>query len=239
MTIMNLTPASPVKLKKNRMPAPGRLIWILAGFFCLQASALAQNEALRPGLFFREDWKETPAEIPLHQGHVSHPNLIVTLHGPGQDSLKKSHHDTPADDPFYVWSGLCPGTWAVSLRHKEHSMNLSAASKIRWRSKQSGFRKLHVILRLEDGSWLVSRQSDGPSGDWRVKEFNVTDLEWYGLDMEAITEKRRVNKPDLSKVVEVGFTDLMPGGQSDACSRLDWIEVYAYLVRPKQAKTTH
>jgi hypothetical protein len=31
---------------------------------------------------------------------------------------------------------------------------------------------------------------------------------------------------DLSRVDEIGFTDLMPGGGSDACSRLDWIEVY-------------
>ncbi len=32
-------------------------------------------------------------------------------------------------------------------------------------------------------------------------------------------------KPDLSKVDEIGFTDLMTGGQSVACSRVDWIEV--------------
>jgi hypothetical protein len=30
-------------------------------------------------------------------------------------------------------------------------------------------------------------------------------------------------------VEEVGFTDLMPGGISAACSRLDWIEVYGYI----------
>jgi hypothetical protein len=32
--------------------------------------------------------------------------------------------------------------------------------------------------------------------------------------------------PDLSNVEEIGFTDLMAGGQSKACSRLDWIEVH-------------
>jgi hypothetical protein len=194
----------------------------------------AQEVDYRPGLFLREEWKETPAEIPLHQGHVNHPDLIVGLYGPGKDSLKKSHHETPTDDPYYVWSGLCPGNWAVSLRHSELSMNLTGASKIRWRSKQSGFRKLHVILKLEDGSWLVSKEGDGPSGDWRIKEFNVADLEWYSLDILSITERKKVDNPDLSKVVEIGFTDLMPGGMSDACSRLDWIEVYAYLVRPRK-----
>jgi len=225
-------------LSMNKL-SPRRSMAMLAGILWLQASGLAQDEAYRPGLFFREDWKETPAEIPLHQGHVSHPHLIVSLHGPGQDSLKKSHHDTPPDDPYYVWSGLCSGNWAVSLQHGELSMNLTGPSKIRWRSKQSGFRELHVVLRLQDGSWLVSRQGDGPSADWRITEFNIPDLDWYGLDMDAVTETRQVENPDLSKVVEVGFTDLMPGGKSDACSRLDWIEVYAYLVRPKEAKTTH
>ena len=211
------------------------LTWIL----CFQFKGIAQEVDYRPGLFMREDWKEIPAEIPLHQGHVNHPDLIVGLYGPGKDSLKKSHHDTPVDDPYYIWSGLCLGNWAVTLRHRELNMNLSAASKIKWRSKQSGFRELHIILKLEDGSWLVSHQSDGASGDWRIKEFNISDLSWYGLDIHSITERKMVLNPDLSRVREIGFTDLMPGGMSDACSRLDWIEVYAYLVRPRQAKNTY
>jgi len=212
---------------------------ILAGILCLQSAGKSQDTAYRPGLFFREDWKEIPAEIPLHQGHVNNPDLIVGIYGPGKDSLKKSHHDTPVDDPYYIWSGLCLGNWAVTLRHSEHQMNLTGPSKIKWRSKQSGFRKLHVILKLSDGSWLVSRQGDGPSGDWRTMEFNISDLHWYSIDIQSITEMKRVAFPDLSKVEEIGFTDLMAGGMSDACSRLDWIEVYAYLVRPKQAKPTN
>jgi len=48
------------------------------------------------------------------------------------------------------------------------------------------------------------------------------------MDMESITEQQPVPNPDLSDVVEIGYTDLMPGGQSNACSRLDWIEVYGY-----------
>ncbi|RLD92806.1 MAG: hypothetical protein DRJ29_10715, partial [Bacteroidetes bacterium] len=85
--------------------------------------------------------------------------------------------------------------------------------------------------KLADGSWLVSRQGDGASADWRVKEFNLMDLAWFTIDMESIIEGRAVLLPDLSDVAEIGYTDLMPGGQSNACSRLDWIEVYAYLVK--------
>ena len=226
-------------LNKISMKYKPKYILALIGLLGIQSAGFSQDASYRPGLFFREDWKEIPAEIPLHQGHVNNPELIVGIYGPGKDSLKKSHHATPADDPYYIWSGLCLGNWAVSLRHSELHMNLTGPSKIRWRSKQSGFRKLHVILKLQDGSWLVSRQGDGPSGDWRIMEFIISDLHWYSFDIQTITEMKRVINPDLSKVEEIGFTDLMPGGKSDACSRLDWIEVYAYLVRPKQAKTTN
>ena len=199
-------------------------------FLFVQTNCFAQEEGYRPDLLFRENWKESPAEIPLHQGHVSNPDLVVSLYGPGSDSIKKSKHEKPLDDPYYTWSGLCLGNWAVTLKLKSGHMDLSRFSKIRWRSKQSGFRELHVLLKLADGSWLVSRQGDGASADWRVKEFNLMDLDWFTIDMESIIEGKAVLLPDLSDVVEIGYTDLMPGGQSNACSRLDWIEVYAYLV---------
>ncbi len=203
---------------------------VLLGLLLFQTSSHSQNLDYRPDLLFREDWKEIPEEIPLHQEHVSNPKLIVGLYGPGQNSIKKSHHDSPADDPYYTWSGLCTGNWAVTLKYKTQHMDLSRFSKIRWRSKQSGFRELHIVLKLADDTWLVSKQSDGASADWRVSEFNLQDIHWHSIDMETLTEKQAIHKPDLSDVLEVGFTDLMPGGQSTACSRLDWIEVYAYLV---------
>ena len=180
----------------------------------------------RPGLLFREDWKEIPAAIPVSQEHVNHPDLILTLYGPGRDSIKKSHHDKPVDDPYYIWSGICTGNWLVTLKHKDSLFDLTGYAKIKWRSKQAGFRKMRIVLKLEDGTWLVSDQSDGPSKDWRIREFNIMDINWYGLDIDLISETRPVTEPDLTRVAEIGFTDLMPGGLSPACSRLDWMEVY-------------
>jgi hypothetical protein len=74
--------------------------------------------------------------------------------------------------------------------------------------------------------WLVSDQSDGPSPDWRVGEFNIGDIRWRKLDSDTIIESDWVDKPDLARVEEIGFTDLMRGGGTPACSRVDWIEVY-------------
>lgn len=201
-----------------------RLLALLTAF----TSVLTAQE--RPDLLFREDWKEIPAEIPVSQKHVANEGLLLHLYGPGRDSLKKSHHDRPADDPWYVWSGLCLDTWAVALEHRRLNANLTGLSKIRWRAKQFGFRALHIIVQLADGTWLVSEQGDGASVDWRVREFNVGDLTWRKLDIEQVIEGAVVEEPDLSNVRQIGFTDLMRGGRSIACSRLDWIEVYGFPV---------
>ena len=42
--------------------------------------------------------------------------------------------------------------------------------------------------------------------------------------------KKFIGPLSLSNVEEIGFTDLMPGGKSSSCSRLDWIEVYGMPV---------
>ncbi|MCK4751655.1 MAG: hypothetical protein KAT15_31580 [Bacteroidales bacterium] len=206
------------------------IIPILLFFLLIPPAILAQQTDYRPDLFFREDWKEIPAENPVTQRHVNNPDLILALYGPGKDSIKKSHHDSPADDPYYIWSGLCLGNWALTLKHKDSFVDLSKFANIRWRTKQYGFRQLHILLKLADGTWLVSKQGDPVSSDWRIREFILDDLSWYSIDMETITEMKPAEEPDLSQVDEIGFTDLMPGGKSDACSRLDWLEVYGYLV---------
>ena len=185
----------------------------------------------RPALFFREDWKEIPAATPVTQKHVANKDLILSLYGPGRDSIKKSHHDSPADDPYYIWSGTCLGNWAVTLKNSSSYVDLTSYGKILWRSKQSGLRCLHPVLKLADGTWLVGNLGDCMSSDWRITEFNISDINWYSLNIKTIIEGKTVIKPDLSKVDEIGFTDLMPGGVSDACSRLDWIEVYGKPVK--------
>ena len=197
----------------------------LALAFALHLGAVGAHAQDRPPVFFREDWAETPPETPVTQAHVANRALVLSLHGPGRDSVKKSHHDRPADDPYYVWSGPARGPWAVSLRHRDADVDLRGLAEIRWRAKQSGFRLLRPVLRLADGTWLVGDAADGASADWREVEINVADVRWRRLDVARVVEGAWVEDPDLSRVVEVGVTDLMAGGASGASSRLDWIEV--------------
>jgi len=146
-------------------------------FLIALISGMADGQG-RPGVFFREDWKETSAEAPVSQAHVANPELILRLYGPSRSVIKKSHHDRPADDPFNVWSGLCPLNWAVTLKHRDAYVDLTGQAKVRWRSKQAGFRELRIILKLAGGAWLVSDASEPASGDWRIREFNIPDIRW-------------------------------------------------------------
>ena len=193
----------------------------------LPVTAKAQE---RPEVFFREDFKETAAAVPITQDHIGNSNLLISLYGTAANQIKKSHHDTQADDPYYVWSGLCEGSWAITIKHKSQFVDLAQQGKIRWRSKQSGFRQLHILLKLANDIWLISDTSDSFSVDWRIREFNIQDIKWRSLDIQTMTEKDYLINPDLSKVEEIGWTDLMNGGGSQACSRVDWIEVDGHSV---------
>ncbi len=204
---------------------PIRTTLLLVLLFAMQGYVTAQD---RPDLLFREDWKEIPATLPVTQAHVNHPELQLHLLGPGQDSIKKSHHDQPADDPYYIWSGRCRANWAVALSHRQLQMDLSGQAKVKWRSKQFGFRTLHLIVEDSEGNWWIADQGSAASHDWRIAEFNMQDLRWRKLDIENIVEEHKFSDEiDLTKIDKIGFTDLMTGGNSQACSRLDWIEVYA------------
>lgn len=196
------------------------LAWLACGLG--QASDVG-----RPPLIFREDWTASPPSIPLTQQDVASPGLAVAVHGQGPPLVKKSFHDARPWDPHYVWSGLAGTPWAVSLSLADGGlMDLRGTATVRWRSRQSGFRSLRAVVELEDGRWLVSEQADGASDQWRVSEFAPSSSRWRRLDIATVTESAWEDQPDLGRVRSVGFTDLMPGGRSAACSRLDWIEVY-------------
>ena len=210
-------------MTRTQFPLFSFLFCVTAALALSGVEVLAQAQA---ALAFREDWKETPAATPVTQAHVSNPDLLLAVHGPGADRVKKSHHDQPDDDPFYIWSGDTTAPWAVSLRPRTGTVNLSGRARVRWRAKQSGFHELRLILQLDETRWLVGDQADGASTDWREREFVVADLAWRTLDITRIVEGRPVEKPDLSKVLAIGVTDLRAGGGTPASSRLDWIEVY-------------
>ncbi len=198
--LYSLTKPRAEKLLSDGVHFNGAGTKILAG-----AVAGAIRSELR---WFREDFTETPQEIPVQQKHLANASLILKRLGPGEGQIKRSFHENKPGDPYYVWSGLCPGTWALAFEHRTSTVDLTHFGKVRWRTKQ------------------MADRGTPESNDWIVDEIDVTTCGWFRLNIKNITKGEQVGKPDLSRVREIGFTDLMPGGKSKACSRLDWLEVY-------------
>jgi len=217
-----------------------------------QRQARYVPEDHRPPLFFREDWKHVPADTPEHpvtQASLSSPNLELRLYG---ETRQGTNPDTgiweiqrasPKDDPTFIYTGPCMTPCALAIRDRSNYVNLTGLAKIRWRTKQTGFHMLRPIIKLADGTWLVGDHAEGPSVDWRETEFAFADVRWHWLNADKVVttkDSEWVVNPDLSKVDEVGFTDLMPGNVADhghgtsGASRVDWIEVYGTPVARQQ-----
>jgi hypothetical protein len=222
----------------GRMRFRSLLLLVATGLGSAPAQSNKGTEPGRPPLFFREDFKEIPAATPITQNHLTNQNLLLALYGPGKAGAKKSHHDTPADDPYYFWDGTCEGNCGITLRDKANYADLTELAKIHWRTKQSGFRRLHLILKLAGGAWLVSDPMEGASSDWRETEYAVQDMRWRRLDIASLIEGSAVEHPDLSRVDEIGWSTLMTGGGTPASSRVDWIAVYARAV-PREPASRH
>ncbi len=206
-----------------------------------QAAAPAEGRgrgagpARRPGLFFREEWKQTDkgGEHPVLPESVANPNLELKLYGVSKDVLLTG---AAGDDnnPIHVWTGVCTSPCAVALRDKTNMADLTGLARIRWTTKESGFHQVRPIVKLADGRWLVGDHADGTTADWRVSEINYSELRWLVLDIDKVVTKGNfVANVDLSKVDEIGFVDLMPGSGHGAggWSDVGPIEVFANAVK--------
>jgi hypothetical protein len=123
-------------------------------------------------------------------------------------------------------------------------MDLTGLATIRWRTRISGFHMLHPIVKLADGTWLVGDRATAYSTDWVESEIQLVDVRWRILNIENVIEGRGgqnwFENPNLSRVEEIGFTDLMRGGgHGSTGSRIDWIEVYGKPVPRDATRTTN
>jgi hypothetical protein len=208
----------------------------------------------RPPLFLREDWKHIPTDTPEHpvtQASITTPNVELKLYGETKQGINPDtgiweiQRASPKDDPTFIYTGPCMTPCALALRDRNHYMDLTGLAKLRWRTKQTGFHLLRPIVKLADGTWLVGDHAEGPSTDWLETEFSFVDVRWHFLNIDKVVTTKTsdwVANPDLSRVDEIGFTDLMPGNVADrghgtsGASRVDWMEVYANPVPRTGAK---
>ncbi|MDR0781022.1 MAG: hypothetical protein LBF16_10070 [Pseudomonadales bacterium] len=176
-----------------------------------------------PSLLFKESWTETKEAVPLAQNVVSNPALTLTVYGAAPEV--NSEGGTP-----HVWTGLCSPACAVTLKLKDSYADLSGKAHIKWYSKTSGFHEIRPMVKLADGTLLVSNFADAYTYDYRTVEFYPADMQWLTLDPATLTTKGQLRTTvDLSKVDEIGFVDLTPGSGHGlgGFSNVGWIEVYA------------
>ena len=198
-------------------------------------------------LLFREDFKAGKVgEVQLTQDALTNPNLELKLYGPGskpgnadQSGLLLSNEQDPTlpgQTESIVWTGVVGGNWAVLLKDKTQYLDLRDTARLRWRIRPRGFHELRPVVKLADGTMLAADYAEPTSTYMRVSEVYFVDIpRWRALNPDTVAEAHA--KPgeglwkynvDLSKVDEIGFTDMMAGAGHGAQGNIavDWIEIY-------------
>ena len=191
----------------------------------------------RPPLFLRESWKALPTPPddhgawPASQQGVMNPNLQLTLHGTSGKEIQLVNVRGAADlYPLNLWTGTTTSPSAATLRDRNSLVDLSSPfAKIRWTVRTSGFHQVRPVIKLADGTWLVGDRTTGPSADFNQDDVTIADVRWIKLDVARVVAVGNwIEHPDLTKVDEVGFADLMPGSGHGAGGYVNvaTIEVY-------------
>jgi len=233
-----------------------RQVALIAAFatLCIVWSAFAQTSPptpagraaaaspTRPPLFFSESWKALPTPPddhgawPASQQGVSSPNLQLTLHGTSGKEIQLVSVRGSADVyPLNLWTGTTTSPSGASLRDRNNFVDLSdPLSKIRWVVRTSGFHQIRPIIKLADGTWLIGDHTTGPAVDFNQVDVSIADVRWMTLDIaRVVTVGSWVEHPDLKKVDEIGFADLMPGSGhgTGGYVNVGRIEVYGKAVK--------
>ena len=209
----------------------------------LVSSVLAQGATQeRPPVFLSESWRALAAPPddhgawPASQQGVSSPNLQLTLHGTSGKEIQLVNTRGSADlYPLNLWTGTTTSPSAATLRDRNRFVDLTSPfAKIRWTVRTSGFHQVRPIVKLADGTWLVGDRATGPSADFNQDDVSIADVRWMKLDIaRVVAVVNWVERPDLSKVDEVGFADLIPGSGHGAGGYVNVarIEVYGKPIK--------
>jgi hypothetical protein len=190
-----------------------------------------------PPLFFREAWQQgkqegggaETGEAQVMQHNVSNSGLTLDLIGPSAKQIQATGIPGNKGNPMHVWTGLCTTPCGVALRDKQHYVDLTGLASIKWNTKVSGLHAIRPVVKLADGTWLVGDQTTGSTVGWLQSELAFKNMQWLKLDPEqAVTHGVWVEHPDLTKVDEVGFVDLMPGSGHGPGGWSDVAEIEVY-----------
>lgn len=195
-------------------------------------------------LLFHEAWTRAPMAQPMVQDNLGNKHLTLHIYG-NADHIRKTYH--PDED--YTYTGETVSNWALTVSDKAAFWDLTRDGRLRLRTRNSGYRVLHVIIKTADGRHYVSEEGSGESTAWIEADYILSNLRWRNLmmtDTPTNASNRRQpdphrvpivatspGTPDLARVDEVGFSDLMPGGWIPSTSRVNAFWLYGKAVPRK------
>ena len=201
----------------------------------------AQDQEGWPALLIEETWQRseealgTPTsprrgENPYYlagQSAVTNPDLELSLYGTRSGDITVYEFEGHTN----LWTGLAGSPVAVTLRHRNNLMDLTGFARMRAITRSNNLHVLRPVIGLADGTLLVGSQGidNGPGNNFRTVEVAFANQTWYLLDSEDVSVGNPVDEVDLSRVDQVGFADLSPGGGhgSSGWSNIGPIQIYA------------
>src|SRR6201993_546532 len=202
-------------------------------------------------LAFKVDWvrphnqDDTKVRYMPVQENIADPNVVMTFYGKAAKQILTT--GLPGSDvtPYGVWTGTAEaGPFAVTFKLKDKYLDLTGLSNIKWYTKTSGFHVVRPVVKLANGTMMVGDLAFSSVPKLTVSEFSLTNVRWIKLDPARVVTVNSgpaaanpnneiwVPNPDLSKVDEIGFADLMPvsGHGTGGYIQLETIEVYGKSV---------
>jgi len=239
-------------MKKPSIAAAALLVSTLAHAQAPNAQAQAEGRGRGPGrgavaqptLILREYFQREEGargQTPLTPANMTNPGVELKVYGKDAKDLTISGAATGAT-PINLWTGLATEPIAVLLRDKKNYFDLSGLAKMKWQTRASAFHLVRPVVKLADGTLLVGDHAESNTTTFLETEFAFYGVRWVKLDPERVVTTgvygpvgdaaSWIEHPDLSKVDEVGFADLMPGTGhgSGGWVNVGHIEVYGRLV---------
>jgi hypothetical protein len=177
-----------------------------------------------PPLFFKEEWQRPNnpnGQVPVLPENLTNANLELKVYGQDAKNLTISGVKGSDTGPINLWTGMTTAPILVTLRDKNNYVDLTGLAKVRWVTRASAFHVVRPVVKLADGTFLVGDHADSSTTTFLESEFAFFGMRWVKLDPERIVTTgvygpvgdaaSWIEHPDLSKVDEFGFVDLMPG----------------------------
>ena len=226
------------------------LTGLIAGVTLSAFAQQGQPAVTAAPLAFKVDWvrpanqENTKVRFTPAQENIADPNVVLTYYGKAAKQILTTGTPGSKETPFGVWTGTAEGPFAITFKLKNGYVDMTGLASVRWFAKTSGFHAVRPVIKLANGDLLVGDLAVESVAKLSLLDFSLVNIRWVKLDPErAVTVPSGpvagnpnpgiwLGNPDLTKIDEIGFADLMPGsghGQGGYI-QLGGIEVYAKTI---------